>query len=306
MMLNFINNTKNKELIVRKRISSFLEKIYRYFDYDFDHARYKKIIYNEEQYFSNYEAKIKSYYDGIMYLLNNSSMILTQEILDKFFYIIGYKNNNSYLTLKIASKYFEMKDLPLIEKCSDFHLYVFENLVEANDIERLLIPLVFLNFCLVKEKIPCIHILRKDLLRYVKLRDLYFNDKKKPMYEFMLELLQKSKFQEKSYYKNLKNLTANDIKEKILNDIVFIKENFKFKHLYLYGSFCFNTQRIDSDIDFIIVFEKVVTQNEKVLLFEKFKSHYFEVFDRFVDLQEISDYLTDTMLKEFSKAEKIF
>ncbi len=39
---------KNCELLVRKRITAFVEKVFRFLGYDFRHYLYKKIVYGEK------------------------------------------------------------------------------------------------------------------------------------------------------------------------------------------------------------------------------------------------------------------
>ena len=115
---------RNKELVVRKRVGSFIEKIYKYLEYDFDHEVYKKVIYNESSCNTMFFEKVKRYFDGTMYLLNNTENIFTDEILNTFLYIVGIKNSDSFLRLKIVSKYFELRSLPTLEKTIEFHLFV--------------------------------------------------------------------------------------------------------------------------------------------------------------------------------------
>ena len=81
-------NNMKYELIVRKTISQFIEKIFRYHGYDFNHNEYKKVVYNEREALNNTEEKLKCYYDAYMYLLNNSKTIFTNSLIKKFFYIL--------------------------------------------------------------------------------------------------------------------------------------------------------------------------------------------------------------------------
>ena len=91
-MEEIIELTKNKELIVRKKMSHFLEKLLRFYGKDIRHDLYKGIIYSEEQVRTEEEWKIKIFYDGLNYLLNNHMNPLSKELLKKFFYILYGKN----------------------------------------------------------------------------------------------------------------------------------------------------------------------------------------------------------------------
>ena len=61
-----MNDYSNKELVVRKTTSAFVEKLFVYSGYDLPHDIYKDIMYNNKKCMSNTEDKIKRYYDGYM------------------------------------------------------------------------------------------------------------------------------------------------------------------------------------------------------------------------------------------------
>ena len=93
-MNEFYNLVEGKELIVRKNVVSFLEKLLRYLGYDFRHDIFKKIIYNEAGIVTPFEEKFKSYYDAYIYLLSNSKNPITKHLLMRFFYIIFGNEEN--------------------------------------------------------------------------------------------------------------------------------------------------------------------------------------------------------------------
>ena len=63
--------TKNKELIVRKKVVNSIEKLIKHFGYDFRHDLYKEIVYMEKEFKTPLEERVKSYFDGYVYLLSN-------------------------------------------------------------------------------------------------------------------------------------------------------------------------------------------------------------------------------------------
>ena len=77
-----------KELFVRKKIASFIEKIIRYFGNDVRHDIFKAVVYGEIGAATKSEEILKNYYDAYMYLLSNCKMVLSQDLLRKFFYIL--------------------------------------------------------------------------------------------------------------------------------------------------------------------------------------------------------------------------
>ena len=69
--------TSGKELIVRKKVASFIEKTFRYFKYDFRHDVFKGIVYSELECNTPLEEKLKNYFDAYVYLLSNHKSPLT-------------------------------------------------------------------------------------------------------------------------------------------------------------------------------------------------------------------------------------
>lgn len=74
----------------------------------------------------------------------------------------------------------------------------------------------------------------------------------------------------------------------------------------IFGSFAKGKQRIDSDIDLLVGFSDDLTYDEKSAIAVKLAEHYFNVFKRFVDINEIGKYVVDKILKETQNYKKIF
>ena len=58
-MINIIDMVSNKETIVRKRITNFIEKLFKYIKADFRHDIYKAIVSCEEECITDLEIKMK-------------------------------------------------------------------------------------------------------------------------------------------------------------------------------------------------------------------------------------------------------
>lgn len=305
-MEEFINSSKNKELLVRKRVNLFLEKIFRFLGYDFRHDIYKGITYFEIGVNTELEEKIKNFYDGFIYLLHNNKNPLTIEKLRKFFYLLYGVEFEQILLTRLTSKFFQMNELPLIDKIVQYHLYIYTQLSFLSNDDRTLISLMFINYILTSNDIPCIHLLKADLSKYIKYREEYLNGNQERMYELIFSILKKAKFVDKVFYKNLTTLARSSIYERILDDKELLNKKYLIENVYLYGSYLKNKERIDSDIDLLVTFSPMLLPEEKKILTNKLKEYYTEYFKRFVDIHEINKYLTDVEIKEFSKVKKIF
>ena len=301
-----IKKFENKELYVRKVLVSFIEDVFNFLGYNLEHDRIKKVLYVEDSFKSIDEEKIKRVYDAYIYLVFNAKNPLTNQILNTFFYIYFGKEIDTNISLRIASKFFDFIDKPIIESATDFHICVFNEIEFINEENKLIISLIFFNYFLIKNNIPTIRMMVSDLESYLEKKKEYENGNKISLFQFFFELIDKAKVQDKSYYQNLKELTLQDIYKTLKEDEEFIKKNYSIKHLSVFGSFAKQINRIDSDIDLLASFSLDLTSNEKKEIVVQFKNHYFNKFSRFIDVSEISEYLDDEFIKRIPYVKKIF
>lgn len=288
------------ELIVHKKVCKLIEKILRYYDMDFSHERFKAVIFSKDEFQTPLEEKIKNYYDAYMFLLMNHKSPFTTSFIRKFYYIIFEKELEESVALKISSKYILLSGKERIMKATELHLYVYSLSTELKEYERWLISLMFFNYILVKENIPCVYLIRKDLEKYEK----YKNDEamlKTLLYNVVLF----SKFQKKSYTNKLKKLSLEDIEALFKEKQELIQEKYKIEHAFLYGSFAKNTARIDSDIDLLVIFKEDITYQEKMQYKEELVKYLTKEFSRYVDIQEIFECISKELILEATKTKKL-
>ncbi len=306
-MNEFTKITNGKELIVRKNLSNFLEKVLNYCGYEFRHDIYKQIIYSEIGVTIPIEEKIKSFYDAYYYLLSNHKSELTKSILKKFFYIVNCTIFNELRLNDIIMNYYEFVNLPGIESAIKFHIGIKKHLTEFDDNDKMIISLMFLNYMFLKKDIPTISFQQSELRKYEDELEEYLNGNRIGIYKFIFEILnKKEKFQDKSYYTNLTDITYEEIYQILLKDKELLMNNYKVKSLSIYGSFSKLINRIDSDIDLIITFSLDLPQVKKNMFKEQIKKHYFNIFNRFIDLTEVSLILNDQLLRQLTNIIKIF
>lgn len=305
-MFNFSVDFKKKELIVRKKKASFLEKIFRYLGYDFRHDIYKQIIYCEASVMTPLEQKIKNYYDAYSYLLQNSQNPLTKEILSRFFYIIDETIPNEIWIRRLCTRYFDYVDLPPIEQAIEFHLKAYKLMDEFEGEKRFIVSLMLFNYLLVKNNIPIIRILNEDLKKYETAKGLYYEGEKQKIYELFLEIISESKFQDKEYYKNLKPLSLEQIYKKVMEDKKMLERQYNVKHISIFGSFAKNKERIDSDIDMLVTFSLDLTDEKKKENIEYLTNYFFNKFYRFIDIMEAGICFNDELIREISGLKKIY
>ena len=193
------------ELVVRKKEAKFVEKLFRYLGYDFKHDAFKRIIYNEASYDTPIEEKIKAYYDGYCFLLTNYKNPLTEGLLKKFIYILKGKEADDDLITRIATAFFDICSHHTMDEAIEFHLKAYQEIVEYDEEDKLIITLMLLNYALLKAGIPSLAFLETDLRKYKPLRDEYFNKGHKEIYSFLFEIIKKAKTQDKEYYLCIRN-----------------------------------------------------------------------------------------------------
>lgn len=302
-MLDLIK-INNKELFVRKRIASFIEKIFNYIGCRFEHDNIKRILYAEDSFKTNNEEKAKYAYDAYKYLLLNRKNPFTNRMLNTFFFIYFGHEIDLNVSLRLATRYFDFIDRSPIESAVDFHFISLEEMGCIPEEDKFVISFMFFNYILTKNDIPTIKFLHCDFERYVELKKI--NATKIDFYDYFFEVILRNKFQDKSYYKNLKEISLKDIYDVILADKEYIKDKFQIKHISVFGSFAKGLNRIDSDIDLLVSFSLDLTGEEKRKLADEFKNYYLNKFNRFIDVSEISEYLNDEFIKKLPYVKKIF
>ena len=94
---------------------------------------------------------------------------------------------------------------------------------------------------------------------------------------------------DETYFENLVEVKPEEIKETLLKNQNMIKETFKIKKLYLYGSFSKDSYRIDSDIDIACIFEEDMSYQQKNELAYQFKQYILKTFKRYGDVMEYNE-----------------
>ncbi len=290
--------TQNKRVLVRKKIANFLEKILRYCGYDFDHDRFKKIIYSEDEYRSPVEEKMKNAYDAYIYLLSNDKSRVSKSLWKRFYYIYQEEELEAYQAIKLSTKYFHIKDLAPIEQAIEYHLYVYEELTRLKEEDRLIISLMVFNFILVRNQIPCVQLMMKDIILYVSAREEFQKGNRTPMIEFIVNLLKTNPYMEKSYYTNLIPVSLSDVIRFVEERKEEFKRKYQIKGLWIHGSLAKRIERMDSDIDLFIQMSLDLLAEEKQVLIEELKEEFFQKFKRIVDIHELMEYLDDDIIKE--------
>ncbi len=298
----FFNVEHGTELIVRKKLTQFIEKYFCYLGYDFRHTLFKQIVYMETPIQTQLEQMLKNSYDAHFYLLSNNQNIFSSSLLKKFFYILKEEEPTADLITRLTNLFFKTCVENSLENSIILSHRAFQTMVELDTEYRFLISLMFLNFSLVKVGIPTL-VFNETVLK--ELKELYILNSPSSLVSYITKFILESKKQDKSYYQNLKKLTFKEIFQTLLDDRVLLNQ-FGVKHLYIFGSFAQGTERLDSDIDLLAEFSLDITKESKQKFKETIRQIYFDKFKRFIDLIEVGPYLSENLLKEINNCTKVF
>ncbi len=297
------DNFSSCELIVRKRTVGFIEKYYRFCGCDIRHDVFKSILYGETEPIEPKEEKIKNYYDAYMYLLHNARGALGGSVLKRFFFILDGEIKEESRLMSISTHYFKTMGASVTKALTDTAMFMYNALDDYEDDDRLLITLMFINYTLVKYKIPTVQFLKKQIREF---SDLVKQNDKDKMANLLADIVNNAKYQDKSYYKNLRDLDFLDIVGEILAEREELSQKYKVKHVYLFGSFAKGAQRIDSDIDIACEFSLDISHDKKLKMRDELTEHLQDNFKRYVDIHTVGEYLTDETINQLTPHKKIF
>ena len=269
--MNLDINLSNKQLIVRKKVVSFIKNYAKFNNIAFEYEHLKAVLYNEKKFINDEELHLKMLYNSFCYLLNNYKNI-NDEILNNFFNLLKEYNldlqiiNNILTTINLSNFSFCLLNIYKITKRNTFvFLCLFElSLLLCN------IPIIVLNMNKIAKFLV---ILDNNCIEHID--------------EFIIELIKDSKYQDKDYYKNLMPLDFNTLLSYLINNKNLLINKYKMKSLYIFGSYYLKTNRFDSDIDLYVIFSLDVPFIEKEKIVKEVKNVLFNHFRRFIDIEEI-------------------
>ena len=297
--------TSGKELIVRKKVAAFIEKIFLNLGFSFSHDRYKHIIYSEESYETEIEKMLKDYYDAYLYLLMNHKNPFNGDVINKMLFIINGKLPDEGMVIRMKSVGFEYLMQNTLDSIITFHLKMYEEMVDLDDTTRLVVSLMLLNYGLLKLDIPTFKFLKPEFNKYLMERDKYLKNGDTGIYEHLHSVLLNNKYQLKDYYAKLVPLEIKDIVEGISLDKEYLN-HLGIEAMGIFGSFAKGNSRIDSDIDLVFRINEDISNSKRDEIIENLKERYFRKFHRFIDFMEVGQYKDDKFLNEVNKMIIIF
>ncbi|MDY3898621.1 MAG: nucleotidyltransferase domain-containing protein [Bacilli bacterium] len=274
----------NFEILVRKQNVKFIYNLFKKLNIPIEHEHFKQIVYDEIMCKSTLDKYMKNIYSAYTYLLLNMKTMFDSTLISKYYYIMFKKEIDDELALKVVTAFYKPYNNDNIERSISFlHqlLYLFRELKEE---EKYIISLSLFNYSLIYHG-------------YKELTDI---DLKEYTKEELILKLEKENRQEKSYYKELTDLSKKEIIQVLKKDEEYLRKN-NIETLILFGSFTREEQRIDSDIDLLVTFSDGISYIDKCNIIQRMKEEYKSKFKRYVDITELTNLVLDNYVKELQE-----
>ena len=274
----------NFEILVRKQNVKFIYNLFKKLNIPIEHEHFKQIVYDEIMCKSTLDKYMKNIYSAYTYLLLNMKTMFDSTLISKYYYIMFKKEIDDELALKVVTAFYKPYNNDNIERSISFlHqlLYLFRELKEE---EKYIISLSLFNYSLIYHG-------------YKELTDI---DLKEYTKEELILKLEKENRQEKSYYKELTDLSKKEIIQVLKKDEEYLRKN-NIETLILFGSFTREEQRIDSDIDLLVTFSDGISYIDKCNIIQMMKEEYKSKFKRYVDITELTNLVLDNCVKELQE-----
>lgn len=294
-MINKAKIERDKELIVNKRSTSFIEKLLNHNGIDIEHITYKDLVYGNIYPKTKRHEFIKNLYDTYKYLLLNRQNLFSPKTLKRFYYILTENTLDDRIIDLLINKYYKPHTMDFLEHIIEMYFYI-EEVFKCNPLKEY-ISYLYLNSMLVSNNTLPIRFIYKQFVDFEKAKSEYLKGNKVYIYETILKFIINEKKQPKSHYESLKALTFKDIINGIKEEKEILNKVYEVKGISLYGSFLHDKERLDSDIDLLVEFNDDISYTTKVRKKEELEDYLYHKFDRFIDILELKNNISDRLIE---------
>lgn len=264
-----------------KHFYRFIEFISKLLGKKLPHERFKLISTDNYKAESKNELEIKKIADSYAYLLNNINQSLTTNIIKNSYYILTEKLLEDEIVQNILKVFYQNYDEGPHFLAALIHFAVLENIKE-NKIE---FAFMLSNLIMYKKK-------RKPFIPFEVMYDSYFKAIREKDINKLMRVFASMEAYDRGVKENI-NLKAEDILKTIKEIKEILKAKYKVKKLYLYGSFAKEMTNINSDLDFLIIYEDNIFNFERLRLNEKLREYLANKLQIHIDLIDFTHALTN-------------
>ena len=286
-----------------KEIPSFITKISNHIGYQVQIFQVKDMYNGDYECFSSEEDRVKSYLDCYIFLLNNVPNVICKSIVEKAIFIMSQKRVNKSRLEEVISEFISIKEERNIKKIINIS-FNLSSLIRNNK-DKYIFRLMIMNYLLLHYHYKAIKYYRGDFQILDQYLKEYSNGNKENLENYIISKEVESKELSEDYYKNLKEVTLEEIVEFIkINQEEFIKK-YRIDSLAIFGSFAKGKERLDSDIDIMIRFEDFVPLLKRNQYVKEIEDKLFNKFNRFSDIHVENEIMSEQEIKIFKDNIKV-
>ena len=286
-----------------KEIPAFITKISNHIGYQVQIFQVKDMYNGDYECFSSEEDRVKSYLDCYIFLLNNVPNVICKSIVEKAIFIMSQKRVNKSKLEEVISEFISIKEERNIKKIINIS-FNLSSLIRNNK-DKYIFRLMIMNYLLLHYHYKAIKYYRGDFQILDQYLKEYSNGNKENLENYIINKEVESKELSEDYYKNLKEVTLEEIVEFIkINQEEFIKK-YRIDSLAIFGSFAKGKERLDSDIDIMIRFEDFVPLLKRNQYVKEIEDKLFNKFNRFSDIHVENEIISEQEIKIFKDNIKV-
>ena len=277
----------------------FVEFTSRLVKYELVHEDYKLIALNKREANNVAEKKVKRLANAFLFLLNQTSQIIDEEVLQTSYYLLTNKKLKKEIIFKILETIYKHKYDNVHFQAANIIVFL-SNLKLLRKIEY---SLLIGSYLLIKaDYFPIIfhETDKKQLTKIIKDKNTLMLHEWVYMNEFQIRNGIGSK--ENSGVK----VTLNELIKFLQEHELELKANYKLNHIFIYGSIVKGTNHESSDLDILVDLSKELVGFLKEDMMSKIKEFLKEKLKTKVDVLDFGYSLRYSEIKEMNNTIKIF
>lgn len=260
---------------MKKNIVNMIYFINKYNEYGFIYEQIKHLYDDEKNAISINERNVKRTCNAFNFIFENMNQSFTEELITNAYYLLTYNILEETLAKEIISIYYQNIDNSAHYLSVLIHMYIMRNIKEKN------VEFAFLISNYILYKIDKVLIMPYEFIFDEYRQAVISEDLPKLMRIFYeVEII--------NYEKRPCRYTKDEIILIIKKEKAILKEQFKIKKLYLFGSYAKKRNLCKSDIDLLVVFENDLINIERKELTNDLKEYLMKLYDCDVDLLDFS------------------
>ena len=294
----------NQKKVYFKEIPSFITTISNHLGYQIQILQVKDMFSLNYEVYSKEEEKVKDYLDTYFFLLNNSCNAINERIINKSLFLLTNKRVNKEKVEKILTNFYSIEEEINISKIIKLS-FETSNLVK-NKKDKYIYFLMLINYLLLHYNFKAIKYFSDDFSTLDEVINKYKENEKELLETYITLKEAMSKNLDEDYYKNLRKVSLKDITSYLYENKEILQKKYQVESLAIFGSFVKDKERLDSDIDLIVRFERFVPLLKRNRYKEEIQEMIFQKFNRFSDIHIESELINENNIKTFKDKLKIF